>query len=186
MYKIISVSNRSLCDDFANRINEITKQGIYVILREKDLNEAEYEALAKQVMCDKIILHTYVDVAGRLSCDRIHLPMHLLRSADISGFKTVGASVHSVSEAKEAQALGATYITAGHIFATDCKKGLPPRGLEFLKSVTDSVSIPVYAIGGISPSNARDAINMGAKGVCIMSGLMQCEDVGEYLDKFDV
>ena len=49
----------------------------------------------------------------------------------------------------EAERLGATYVTAGHIFTTDCKKGLPPRGLDFLKNVCDAVTIPVYGIGGI-------------------------------------
>lgn len=71
--------------------------------------------------------------------------------------------------------LGATYITAGHIFATDCKKGVPPRGLDFLSSVCSFVNIPVYAIGGISPVNAQKAIDAGAEGVCIMSGLMTCK-----------
>ena len=41
----------------------------------------------------------------------------------------------------EAERLGATYVTAGHIFTTDCKKGLPPRGLDFLKNVCDAVTI---------------------------------------------
>ncbi len=45
--------------------------------------------------------------------------------------------------------MGASYLTAGHIYATDCKRGLPPRGLGFLKEVCREVSIPVYGIGGI-------------------------------------
>lgn len=185
MYKIISVSNRRLCGDFISRIKEITAHGTDVILREKDLGENEYEALAREVMCDKIIMHTYIEAARRLCCPRIHLPMPLLRSADISGFEAVGASVHSVREAEEAQALGADYVTAGHIFATDCKKGLPPRGTEFLHKVSQSVSIPVYAIGGINPSNAAEAINAGADGICVMSGLMLCEEIGKYLNEFN-
>lgn len=40
----------------------------------------------------------------------------------------LGTSVHSLEEAREAQTLGADYLTAGHIYATDCKRGLPPRG----------------------------------------------------------
>lgn len=73
-----------------------------------------------------------------------------------------------------AQKLGATYISAGHIFATDCKKDLPPRGLEFLKEVCNSVTIPVYAIGGIKLSDVQmdEIIKCGAKGGCIMSGMM--------------
>ena len=67
-----------------------------------------------------------------------------------------------------------TLHLAGHIFATDCKKDLPPRGLEFLKEVCNSVTIPVYAIGGIKLSDVQmdEIIKCGAKGGCIMSGMM--------------
>lgn len=184
MYKIISVSNRALCGNFKERINEITRLGIDVILREKDLTEKEYEALAKELMCPQLIMHTFAGSARRLGCRRIHLPMPVLRKTDLSEFKTVGASVHSVEEASEAQALGASYITAGHIFATDCKKGVPPRGTEFLKSVVECVSIPVYAIGGVNADNVDKAIKAGADGICVMSGLMQCASIEEYVKKF--
>ena len=50
-----------------------------------------------------------------------------------------------------AQEHGATYVTAGHIYPTDCKRGLAARGTQFLERVCRVVSIPVYAIGGISP-----------------------------------
>lgn len=187
MFKIISVSNRKLCrESFLDRISAISNEEIPVILREKDLDEYEYKELAKKALslCPNLILHSFPDVALELNHKRVHLPMHLLRSADISGFDLVGASVHSVEEAKEAQLLGADYITAGHIFQTDCKKDLAPRGLNFLKEVCKSVNIPVYAIGGINSSNANDAVSAGASGVCVMSGLMTCENVRKYLSKY--
>ena len=51
---------------------------------------------------------------------------------------------------------------------------LPPRGLEFLKEVCNSVTIPVYAIGGIKLSDVQmdEIIKCGAKGGCIMAGMM--------------
>ena len=72
-----------------------------------------------------------------------------------------------------AERAGATYVTAGHIYATDCKKGLPGRGLDFLKKVCAAVQIPVYAIGGINEMNADACIEAGADGVCMMSGYMR-------------
>ena len=83
-----------------------------------------------------LIIHFYSEVAEKLNCESIHLPLFKLKEIyeKLSKFKTIGTSVHSVEEAIEAQKLGATYISAGHIFATDCKKDLPPRGLEFLKN----------------------------------------------------
>lgn len=200
MYKLLAITNRHICNnDFLEQIkdictlnekNEVIKS-VSVVLREKDLSEKDYKELAAKVLevCKKnnteCILHTYYKAAKELDCRKIHLPLHVLKSNPriYREFKEVGVSIHSVSEAIEAVNLGATYITAGHIFATDCKKGLPPRGLDFLSSICSSVNIPVYAIGGISPANAQEAINAGAEGICIMSGLMTCKNPSLFISK---
>ena len=175
--KIICVTNRKLCPiPLDEQLELLAKKGISrVILREKDLPEEEYAALAKRVLgVPKIELfsHNFPSVAQELSVKKIHLPLAKLTQEICAEFETVGASVHSVEEAVLAEKLGAAYVTAGHIFATDCKKGVPPRGLEFLENVCKSVKIPVYAIGGITRENMRLALETGAAGVCVMSGLM--------------
>ena len=86
-----------------------------------------------------------------------------------SRLTVTGVSIHSVEEAITAERLGASYVTASHIFPTKCKPGLPPRGSEFLRDVCRSVSIPVYALGGIHPDNIDVCIRQGAAGVCMMS-----------------
>ena len=85
----------------------------------------------------------------------------------------IGTSVHSVEDAIFAELHGADYITAGHIFATDCKKGLPGRGIEWLNSICNAVSIPVYAIGGISDANVSMLSDCNIAGYCMMSASMQ-------------
>ena len=197
MSDILCVTNRSLCKgDFLQRVEEIAaNKPKGIILREKDLTEEAYEKLAEAVLnlCKKYnmpcILHCFVDAAIKLNAAQIHLPLHILREMEEETkkkFKIIGASCHSVEEAKEAERLGCSYITAGHVFATDCKKGVAPRGLSFLQAVCESVSIPVYAIGGIS-SETIDAVRpTGAKGACVMSGLMQCDDVKEVLKAFEI
>ena len=82
-------------------------------------------------------------------------------------FSILGASCHSVTDALLAERLGCTYITAGHIFATECKKGLPGRGVAFLEEVCKSVSIPVYALGGITPENKKEVMKPGLKGFAL-------------------
>ena len=69
--------------------------------------------------------------------------------------------------------LGATYVVAGHIFETDCKKGLEPRGLNFIKELSSILTIPIFAIGGINEENSNLVLNSGAYGVCMMSSLMK-------------
>jgi len=197
MSDILCVTNRILCkENFLQRVEEIAaNKPKGMILREKDLSEKEYKELAEHVLmiCKKYdvpcMLHSFIDVAMELGAENIHLPLHILRKMDEKTketFKIIGASCHSVEEAIEAERLGCTYITAGHVFVTDCKKGLAPRGLEFLQNVCKSVSIPVYAIGGISSENMDDVRKMGAAGACVMSGLMRCENVKETMKGFEI
>lgn len=163
-----------------------------IILREKDLPEEDYRRLAQQTMelCKAhgvpCILHNFVSAAIELGADAIHLPLPVLRciaEEEKTHFTTMGASCHSIADALEAERLGCTYITAGHIFATDCKRGIDPRGLQFLRGICDAVSVPVYAIGGISVENVAAVRAYGASGACVMSGAMRCEHVQDYLNQ---
>ena len=178
-----------------HRVEEAAKQHpAGILLREKDMSEEEYKQLAGQVLriCNTYrvpcILHSFTNVAAELGAEALHMPLPLLRElseAQRKSFRMLGSSCHSIEEAKEAVELGCTYLVAGHIFATDCKKGLPGRGTGFLKQICETVSVPVYAIGGISGENITLVCEAGAKGGCIMSGWMQCTDVQEYLAGFE-
>ena len=184
MEDIICVTNRHLAQkDYYETISDIASaRPKAIILREKDLGYEEYEALAKKVItiCEKqevpLVLHYYVKAAVSLSVDRIHVPLPVLKQLSMpqkKHFSVLGTSVHSIVEAKQAQELGATYLAAGHIYETECKKGMPARGLEFLKQVCDAVDIPVYAIGGVTKERVRECKDVGAKGAMMMSGCMR-------------
>ena len=153
------------------------------------MSPEEYSSLASQVMeiCRRYettcVLHTFSYVDLSLGADALHVPLPVLRQMDEnerSSFRILGTSCHSIEDAAEAEKLGCTYITAGHVFPTDCKKGLACRGMGFLESVCESVNIPVYAIGGIGGHNINTIRRSHAAGACIMSGLMQCTDINRY------
>ena len=187
---VIAVTNRRLSQrPFLEQIKRVCQlRPEAVILREKDLSETEYAKLAEEVYNIttsydvRLIIHTYINVAKELGINTVHMSLHNMREYrkefidnvnKINNIKT-GCSIHSVEEAVEARNMGASYITAGHVYATDCKKGLAPRGLDFLKNVCDSVDIPVYAIGGINIDDGRRKVKKyGAAGSCIMSGMMK-------------
>ncbi len=195
MFDIFCVTNRRICGEaFPSHIQKLAQaHPAGIILREKDLSELEYKSLAVEVikLCDHYgvpcILHSFVKVAKELSCKNIHLPLSLLRTLsaeDKARFSMLGTSCHNVEEAKEAEWLGCSYIIAGHIFDTACKKNLPGRGIPFLKKMCDTVSLPVYAIGGITPENVKELKGTGAMGACLMSGAMKCENPQIYLKYF--
>lgn len=182
MKNIIAVTNRKLCTrPFLQQIERICiMKPKALILREKDLSESDYERLAEEVaaICSHyeipLIYHSFAEAAKRAGAKELHLPMGKFREWHCQ-FPITGVSIHSVEEAKEAERLGASYITAGHIYATDCKKGVPARGTAFLQKVCQSVNIPVYAIGGIrlSKGQIEEVLGCGARGACIMSEMMK-------------
>lgn len=194
MFKLLSVTSRTLCkEDFLARVDVICAAGIDgIILREKDLSEVSYRSLASDVLqiCrdreTPCALHTYATAAQQLHAEALHLPLHVflsLNAEDRRAFATIGVSCHSLDDVMAAQEGGCSYVTLGHIFATDCKRGLPGRGLNFLTDVCLHASVPVYAIGGINRDNIARVRDAGASGACIMSGLMTCPDPAAYLEE---
>ncbi len=188
--KIVCVTNRHLAGDFLPQVEKVAAMGIQtIILREKDLEAAEYEKLAREVLCIckkyqvKCILHNFSETAEKLWQDKmiyqpagLHLPIRkflALTEEQKKQIPLLGVSVHSLDEAGQCERLGASYVTAGHIFATDCKKGVPPRGLSYLEEICAGVKIPVFAIGGIHADNMDSCLDAGADKVCMMSDLMK-------------
>jgi len=187
---LICVTNRKLCrDNFLQRISRIAKGKPHaIILREKDLGTAKYTELAVKVkeICDAsgvpLIINQNIAAAATLKITGVHLSM-----ADLLTYRCAlenyqcGASVHSVREAKEAEALGVSYMIAGHIFPTGSKKGIPPRGLSFLKEVSAAAAVPVFAIGGITRDKVKDVLRAGAAGICVMSEAMTSADPEAFI-----
>ena len=178
MSKIICVTNRKLCiDDFETRLDAIAKlKPASIILREKDLSAKDYFQLATKALkiCEKngvtLIPHNFVDTAKQLNSRGLHMPLEKLKEMsdlDRRNFSILGASCHNLSEVREAEKLGCTYVILGHIFQTAC-----------------NTDLPVFAIGGITSENIYEVMDNGAGGACIMSGFMNCSDVKGYIERF--
>lgn len=150
-----------------------------VVLREKDLSSDEYMSLAaaiSDIAGDRLIIHSRIDIAKRLGIQKIHMTLQGMRalSHDKAFFSEKGVSVHSVSEAVEAEQLGASYIFISNIYETACKMGLPGKGEELIREVKRKVSIPVVALGGIGIGDGRKekCLAAGADYVACMSAGM--------------
>lgn len=175
----ICITNRHLCnEDFFETVKNACKTANMIVLREKDLDDAEYKIYAEKIkkICFEentiFCINKYIKIAKEIGCDALQLSYNDFLELD-EKFCQTGVSVHSIEEAVNACNLGADFLIAGHIFETDCKKGVTPRGTKFLKKICNSVNIPVYAIGGINSSNENKAYENGASGVCMMSAFMK-------------
>lgn len=199
--KLNIISNRKLCENenlekqiekiFSAYQRKIILENFEIVsltLREKDLNKNKYLKLVEKIypICQKyridLILHQNYDLRldNKYNIKGLHLSYNTFKSLNknireelIRKYKKIGVSIHSIDEAKEVENLGATYIVAGHIFKTDCKKDLEPRGLKFIQELSLILTIPIFAIGGINQENSHLVINSRAFGVCMMSSLMK-------------
>ena len=184
----IAITNRALVEgDFLEQMQKVIHLHPHaVILREKDLPDDAYEALAEKILglCEaegvRCFLHSRIAVARNLGCRRIHLSVPVLEAmseADRSGLKhdfaEISVSCHSLEDVNIAVKNGATQIILGTIFETECKKGLKGKGTGFVEAICKSCLLPVYAIGGISLERLPQVRKAGAAGGCMMSGFMK-------------
>lgn len=192
---LVCVTNRKLCkEDIFIRIEKIVKyKPRAILLREKEISESEYEEFAKDMMsiCEKedvqCVLHNFVSTAIKLKAKSFHLTFPALRTLtaeDKKRFIRLGASCHTVEEARKAEMAGCNRVIAGHLFDTMNKRQFEQNDLDFFKDVIRNVTIPVFAIGGINKSNIAEVMNSGTIGVAVMTGPMQCENIDEYFKGF--
>ena len=94
--------------------------------------------------------------------------------------RLIGISANTIEEAQTAEREGADYVGVGPVFFTSSKDKLPTiLGLEGLGSIREKIHIPILAIGGINPENARAVISAGADGIAVISAIMGENDIGE-------
>ena len=196
--KILVITSRKRFEgeaDFLKQIEKIAAAKPFgIVLREKDLPVKEYSELARQVrdICrsadTSLIVHSHPAVARELGIPALHMPLDALgkmSSEERKEFEVLGASCHSVEDVLRAKAYGCDYVTAGHVYATDCKPGLPPRGADFLAEVCGPAApMPVFALGGLTPARAPEVRRAGAAGFAMMSSAMDAENPEELCRKY--
>lgn len=198
--KITTISNLELCggkEALKEKISRLCEAGISeIILREKNLSVSEYCALFCEVLqiCNhfgvRLFLHNFLDLAFDLEHKFIWLPLGVLQNfrqnhkRNLSKFEKIVVSAHSTGEAKLALNLGANTLCLSHIFPTDCKANLEPKGLDLIRNVREFWGGEIYALGGINSINFRSTLDAGADNIAIMSEAMKCKNEKEFLLNF--
>ena len=162
-------------EDFLGILEEILKKGVKMVqLREKDLPGRELYELAKEVreLTKKydtlLLINERFDVALAVGADGVHLPENSFPPSVVKRINPnfiVGFSAHSLESALYAEREGADFITLSPIFKTSSHPEATPLGLKTLKEVSKLVSIPVFALGGITKERMKMCYKNGAYGV---------------------
>lgn len=185
-----------------------------VQVREKDLSAAELAALCRRLREPTrargalLIVNDRADIALAVGADAVQRTHASLSVADIRAVADccsgggeagldrgwpasggtrlrIGASVHSVEDALSAEAEGADWIFFGPIYDTAAKRRYgAPQGLAKLEQVASVVSIPVIAIGGITPERVAEVRAAGAHGVAAISAILSADSPATATRRF--
>jgi thiamine-phosphate pyrophosphorylase len=96
----------------------------------------------------------------------------------------IGLSTHAPDQAKKALAAGADYFAIGPVFPTDTKPSAKAVTLEYVRWAAANVTVPWFAIGGINLTNLSDVLAAGARRVCVVSAILNSEDIAATVRKF--
>jgi len=155
-------------------------------LKDATTEELIDQGAAFRALCTEFnvtfVVNDDVQAALALFADGVHLGQddEDLELALEAGMM-VGRSATTPQEASQAEEDGAAYIGAGPIWATPSKPDADPIGLDGLRAISEAVRIPVIAIGGIDPTNARECIDAGAFGVAVVRAAAQAAELSAAL-----
>ncbi|MBQ7675987.1 MAG: thiamine phosphate synthase, partial [Campylobacter sp.] len=135
----------------------------------------------------RLFLHNFLDLAFDLEHKFVWLPLQILEqksNRNLAKFEKIVVSAHSTDEARFALNLGANALCLSHIFPTDCKANLEPKGLDLIRNVREFWGGEIYALGGINSTNFKSVIEAGADNIAIMSSAMLAKNEKEFLLNF--
>ena len=188
--RLYLVTNRyqDSLENFLEKVETACRSGVTIIqLREKNLTTNQYYQLAKQVkeitdayqvpliIDDRLDICLAVDAAG-LHIGDDELPVSVARKV-LGPEKILGVTAKTVKRALEAETSGADYLGTGAIFPTTTKENAPITLISTLKTICQTIAIPVVAIGGLTSENIDQLSGTGIAGVAVVRDLMQAEDI---------
>jgi thiazole tautomerase (transcriptional regulator TenI) len=138
-----------------------------------------------------LVINDRADVALAAGISRLQLTSRSLTPRDIRGLPgswELGVSIHSPAEAAAAEQLGANWLMAGHVFRTPSHPG-QGGGPQFVAAVAAATTVPLIAIGGISPETVPAVRAAGAHGIAVIRGIWSANDAPgaatAYLTAYD-
>lgn len=191
-----SLCTRRAWRDVVQAILEVGREAsdpkaLCIQLREKELEGGELldragwlVSQSKQAGVD-VVINDRPDIAKLVQADGVHLgqsDLPVREARRIVGFKCmIGVSTSNLDEAKDALRDGADYCGVGPMFATTTKDKPVLAGPQYLREYMQWDKLPHLAIGGINPSNLRELVAEGVRGVAVSSCVCSAESPGEVV-----
>jgi thiamine-phosphate pyrophosphorylase len=180
---------------FLGAVEEALQGGIRTLqLREKNLSPKDLLSLALEIKPlvtrynAKLFINDRADIAIMAEADGVHLTEASVEASEIkNNFPdlVVGVSTHSLDGARLAETQGADFITFSPIYETPSKADYgEPQGLDSLRQVTQSVRLPVLALGGITLHRVSECLEQGAFGVAVISDIWDSKHIKQHSSEY--
>ena len=165
-------------EPFLSRLEARLRGGLKLIqIREKTLAPRTAAEFAQRVVAlahahgAKVLVNSDSALAREIGADGVHLTAEQLRGAlTRPDLPWCGASCHSSEELRRAEALGVDLVVLGTVHATPSHPDAVPLGWEGFREIAKDAAVPVYALGGIVPSDLERALSCGAHGIAMVRG----------------
>ena len=180
----------------ASAVEEALLGGVKVVqLREKDLSPDALLPLAKELRAltmrygALLFINDNIEIALAVKADGVHLCGHS-QATDVIRSKVgkkilIGVSTHSKAEIELAAEQGADFVTFGPVYATPSKARYgKPQGLGKLADACHASTIPVFALGGMTPERTTEVKKAGAKGIALISAIIASPAPREAAESF--
>ena len=140
-----------------------------------------------------LVINDHYEIAREFGADLCHLGQEDFFDAGFTQVSeltagtsapAIGLSTHAPDQAKRALASGPAYIAIGPVYATGTKPGAKPVTPEYVRWAAGNVTIPWFAIGGINLGNVEEIVAAGAKGICVVSAILNSPDIAEACREF--
>ena len=198
-FRLYLISDRTRCAgrSLALALRQACRAGVRAVqIREKDLETPELLALTRKVRREldtlrpALFINGNPEVAVACGAQGVHLPewsMSARTARDrLPAGTLIGRSTHSLKAALTAEAEGVDFITFGPVYDTPSKAAYgPPRGLQALSESVRAVTIPVFALGGVTPRRTKQCLEAGAHGVAAISAVLSQPDIPVAVGAFE-
>jgi thiamine-phosphate pyrophosphorylase len=157
-------------------------------LRDKTISDRDFCELATRLLeeCKEadalLLINDRVDVASAVNAHGVHLgfdDIDVLSARWILGpGSVIGYSPETMEDARRAVDSGADYLGVGPVFETSTKKDAGRAiGTHLLEDYCRVFEVPVVAVGGVHPGNAREVFAAGATGAAAVTAVTRAADV---------
>ncbi|MCH4191814.1 MAG: thiamine phosphate synthase [Butyrivibrio sp.] len=169
-------------------VEEAIRGGVTMVqLREKNLDRDLFlqEAVELKKLCHAhgvpLLINDDVEICRLADADGVHIGQEDMPTAKVRNLlgknKIIGVTVHNIMQAVRAEQSHADYLGAGAAFGSMTKQNVQRMSRDQYREITEQVSVPVVAIGGISAENVMQLQGCGLSGIAVISGIFAQEDI---------